>query len=358
MSCKLHTPHVADSSAITPWNYPHLCTVNTVVPAILAGNAVIIKPAPQTPVPAERVLEAFTEAGLPPSVLQVVHLSQESTLKGLVADPRVDYVVFTGSVAGGRAVDEAAAQGPGFKGVGLELGGKDPAYVRPDADLKYTVENLVDGAFFNSGQSCCGIERIYVHSAVYDEFVKRFVALTKEYKLGDPLDPATNLGPVVSLASAKRIRAQIDDALKKGAKALVSEADFPAAKEGTTLVGPTVLVNVDHSMDIMVEETFGPAIGIMKVDSDQEALALMNDSPYGLTASVWTNGADPASTQVFHTFAEDLETGTVYMNRADALDPALPWAGVKNSGRGLSLSAMGYDHLTRAKSVMMRVRTD
>jgi acyl-CoA reductase-like NAD-dependent aldehyde dehydrogenase len=345
-------------AAITPWNYPHLCTVNSVVPALLAGNAVIIKPAPQTPVSAERVLEAFTAAGLPQNVLQVIHLSQETTLNNLCADPRIDFVAFTGSVPGGRAVQEAAANGQGFKGVGLELGGKDPAYVREDVDLKYTVANLVDGAFFNSGQSCCAIERIYVHSSVYDEFVKQFVALAKaDYVLGDPTKQETTLGPVVSLASAARIRKQVADAVAAGAKLELAESEFPGAKEGTTLVGPQVLTNVDHSMDVMAEETFGPVIGIMKVESDDEALALMNDSPYGLTASVWTNASDAASINVFNSFVEDLEAGTVYLNRADALDPALPWTGVKNSGRGISLSTLGYDQLTRAKSVMMRVKT-
>lgn len=234
-------------SIITPWNFPHLCTVNSVIPALLAGNAVIIKPAPQTPVPAERWLQTLTAAGLPTNVLQVVHLAQEDTLNLLVADPRIDFVTFTGSVVGGRAVQEAAAKGPLFKGVGLELGGKDPAYVRADADLDYTVANLVDGAIFNSGQSCCAVERIYVHSSIFDEFVKRYAETAKkDYVLGDPLKPETTLGPVVSLASATRIRKQIADAIAKGATAVVSEADFPGAKEGTTLVGPTVLVNVDH----------------------------------------------------------------------------------------------------------------
>jgi acyl-CoA reductase-like NAD-dependent aldehyde dehydrogenase len=304
------------------------------------------------------VLSAFIAAGLPTNVLQVIHLSQQVILANLCTDPRVDFIAFTGSVAGGRAVAEAAAKGEGFKGVGLELGGKDPAYVRPDADIAYAVGNLVDGAFFNSGQSCCAIERIYVHSAVYDDFVARFAAQTRsDYTLGDPMAPTTTLGPVVSLASAQRVRKQVADAVAAGATLLVAESEFPGAKEGTTLVGPQVLVNVDHSMALMTEESFGPVIGIMKVESDDEALALMNDSEFGLTASVWTSAADPASVAVFNTFVEDLETGTVYMNRADALDPALPWGGVKNSGRGLSLSTLGYDQLTRAKAVMMRVKT-
>ncbi|KAL7424871.1 hypothetical protein Q5752_000557 [Cryptotrichosporon argae] len=342
--------------AITPWNYPHLCTVNSVIPALLSGNAVILKPAPQTPVPSERVLSAFTAAGLPANVLQVAHLSQQTTLENLVPDPRVDFVAFTGSVAGGRAVQEAAAKGSGFKGVALELGGKDPAYVREDADLAYSVENLVDGAMFNSGQSCCAVERIYVQSPIYDEFVKRFVETAKQYKLGDPSKPETTLGPVVSLAAAERIRKQVKDAVAAGAELILGESEFPEAKEGTTLVGPQVLVNVDHTMDIMKEETFGPAIGIMKVENDEEALALMNDSPYGLTASVWTSPTDPASLTAFNNLVEELEAGTVYLNRADALDPALPWTGVKNSGRGISLSTLGYDQLTRAKAVMMRVQ--
>ncbi|KLT39977.1 aldehyde dehydrogenase [Cutaneotrichosporon oleaginosum] len=342
--------------AITPWNFPHLTAVNSVLPALLAGNAVIIKPAPQTPVPAERVLECFNTAGLPTNVLQVIHLSQQATLD-LCADGRVNFVSFTGSVPGGRAVQEAAAHGKGFKGVGLELGGKDPAYVREDADLKYTVANLVDGAFFNSGQSCCSVERIYVHSAVHDEFVAQFAELTrKDYVLGDPMAEGTTLGPVVSLASAKRIRKQVADAVAAGATLLVGEAEFAGAKEGTTLVGPQVLTNVDHSMEVMTEETFGPVAAIMKVESDEEALALMNDSKYGLTASVWTNPDDAASIAVFNNFVEELEAGTVYLNRADALDPAVPWTGVKDTGRGYSLSVLGYGQLTQAKSVMMRVK--
>ncbi|RSH93446.1 hypothetical protein EHS25_007802 [Saitozyma podzolica] len=343
---------------IVPWNYPHLCIVNSVLPGLIAGNAVIIKPAPQTPLPAERVLSTWTAAGLPANVLQVVHLDQESTLNKFVADPRIDFVSFTGSVVGGRAVQEAAAKGKGFKGVGLELGGKDPAYVRQDADLKFTVENLVDGAMFNSGQSCCAVERIYVHSAIYDEFVKQFVELSKAYKLGDPLKPDTTLGPVISVASAARIRKQVKDAVAAGAQLVLDESAFPGAKEGTTLVGPQVLTNVDHTMEIMMEETFGPTIGIMKVESDDEALALMNDSPYGLTASIWTSPSDPSSLAVFNHFVEELECGTVYLNRADALDPAVPWSGWKDSGRGVSLSHLGYDQLTRSKAVMMRVKLD
>ncbi|KAG9126497.1 hypothetical protein FRC07_003203 [Ceratobasidium sp. 392] len=236
------------------------------------------------------------------------------------------------------------------------LGGKDPAYVRSDADVDYTTAELVDGAFFNSGQSCCAVERIYVHDSIYDKFVSAYVDIVKKYKLGDPTEPGTNLGPVVSLASAERIRKQVDDAVKAGATPLVPEDLFPVAKPGTTYVAPQVLVNVDHSMDVMKEETFGPVVGIMRVSSDEAALELMNDSPYGLTASVWTT-TKPESQEAFLRFVDELETGTVFLNRCDYLDPALAWTGVKDSGRGISLSKFGYDQLTRAKSVHMKIVT-
>jgi len=261
-------------------------------------------------------------------------------------------------VAGGRAIDQAAANAPSLKGIGLELGGKDPAYVRADADLDYTVAELVDGAMFNSGQSCCAIERIYVHSAVYAPFVSKYVELVKKYKLGDPTQTDVNLGPVVSVASAEKIRKQISDAVKAGAKALIPEDLFPSAQVGTAYVAPQVLIDVDHSMDVMMEETFGPVVGIMKVSSDEEAVRLMNDSPYGLTASIWTNAeTNPDSETAFLKLADDLFTGTVFLNRCDYLDPALAWTGVKDSGRGVSLSKFGYDQLTRAKSIHLKIKT-
>ncbi|KIP02001.1 hypothetical protein PHLGIDRAFT_130969 [Phlebiopsis gigantea 11061_1 CR5-6] len=336
---------------IAPWNYPYLVSINSVLPALIAGNTVLFKPSPQTPLTAERFAAALVRAGVPDDAVQVLHLTPQLTAAA-AQHPAVDFVSFTGSVAGGKAVERAAAEGGGFKGVGLELGGKDPAYVRPDADLDYTVAELVDGAFFNSGQSCCSIERIYVHESLYEPFVAKFVELAKGYRLGDPTDPNTNLGPVVSVASAERIRAQVDDALKKGAKALLPAELFPAAQPGTAYVAPQVLVDVNHTMDIMTEETFGPVIGIQPVASDDAALALMNDSPYGLTASVWTHDEE-----AFARFADELECGTVFLNRCDYLDPALAWTGVKDSGRGVSLSKFGYDQLTRAKSVHMKIKT-
>ncbi|SJX62701.1 related to aldehyde dehydrogenase [Sporisorium reilianum f. sp. reilianum] len=340
---------------VTPWNYPYLTTVNGLITALLAGNAVVLKPSPQTPLTAESFQRTLEQAGLPKDLLQIAHLDFDTTAK-LAADARIKFLIFTGSVAGGKALAKAAADGPGFKGVGLELGGKDPAYVRHDADIKWAAEELVDGAMFNSGQSCCSVERIYVHASVFDEFVDEFVAVAKGYKLGDPSQPGTSLGPVVSLASAERIRKQIDDALSKGAKNLIPDDLFAEAKAGTALVAPTVLVNVDHSMDIMIEETFGPAIGIQKVESDTEALELMNNSHYGLTASVWTDIENAESAAAFDKLATQLETGTVYLNRADVLDPALPWTGVKDSGRGVSLSTLGFDALTQPKSIHMRLR--
>ncbi|KAL5521982.1 hypothetical protein ACEPAF_1838 [Sanghuangporus sanghuang] len=342
---------------ITPWNYPYLVTINSVLPALVAGNAVLLKPSPQTPLVAERLQRAFEAAGVPKGVFQAVHLGPEG-VEHVVKHKSVDFVCFTGSVVGGKTVEKMAVNAQGFKGVALELGGKDPAYVRADADFDYTVAELVDGAFFNSGQSCCAIERIYVHESIFDKFVAAYVELVKKYKLGDPTDPSTTLGPVVSVASAEKIRKQVADAVAAGAKPLVPEQLFPAAISGTAFVAPQVLINVNHSMEIMMEETFGPVIGIQSVSSDKEALSLMNDSPYGLTASVWTDAANSeVSMAAFLTFADGLETGTVFLNRCDYLDPALAWTGVKNSGRGVSLSKFGYDQLTRAKSVHMKFKT-
>ncbi|KAJ8463636.1 hypothetical protein ONZ45_g17507 [Pleurotus djamor] len=342
---------------IAPWNFPYLTSVNSILPAILAGNAVLLKPSPQTPTTAERIAKCFEIAGLPADVFQVLHLSNE-LVSHTIQHKSVNFVSFTGSVVNGQSVEKAATESKTFKGVALELGGKDPAYVRADADLDYTVAELVDGAFFNSGQSCCAVERIYVHEFIYDAFVSKFVDIVKQYRLGDPTDKNTNLGPVVSLASAERIAKQVTDALSKGAKPLVPEGTFPAAQPGTTYFAPQVLVDVDHSMEVMTEETFGPVVGIQKVASDDEAITLMNDSIYGLTASVWTNAeANLESQAAFLRISDDIETGTVFLNRCDYLDPALAWTGVKHSGRGVSLSKFGFDQLTRPKSIHMKIKT-
>ena len=330
---------------VAPWNYPWLTSVNAVIPALLAGNSVILKMAAQTPLVAERYAEAFKAAGLPAGVFQFLHMSHDQVAR-TIGDARVDFVAFTGSVAGGHAVQAAAAKR--FIAIGLELGGKDPAYVRADADLKYAVENLVDGSYFNSGQSCCGIERIYVQKPLFKDFVEGFVELTRQYKLGNPLEKETNLGPLVRTDAADSVRAQIKQATRKGAKALLKLKDKP----GTPYLPPEILVNVDHGMDVMVEETFGPVVGIQPVKDDAEAIRLMNDSRYGLTASIWTADADAALK-----IGDQVETGTWFMNRCDYLDPALAWTGVKDSGRGCTLSKLGLESFTRPKSFHLRLGT-
>jgi acyl-CoA reductase-like NAD-dependent aldehyde dehydrogenase len=331
---------------VAPWNYPYLCAVNSIVPAVLAGNTIVLKHATQTLLCAERMSEAFAAAGAPDGVFQHV-VATHDDVATMIADPRIDFVVFTGSVEGGRTIQRRA--GERFIGTGLELGGKDPSFVRADCDLAYTIGENVDGSFFNSGQSCCAIERIYVHVDVYDEFVDGFVEATRSYELGDPLDEATTIGPMVSASAAERFPAQISEALAAGARALVPEAHYPAARPGTVYMRPTVLVDVDHSMRVMTEESFGPVIGIMKVRSDGEAVRLMNDSAYGLTASIWTSDVDAAIE-----IADQVATGTVYMNRCDYVDPALVWTGVKDSGRGQALGPLGFDAFTRVKSFHLK----
>jgi len=331
---------------VAPWNYPYLTAVNSIIPALMAGNTVILKHSAQTPLCAERIAEAFETAGLPEDVFQYFHASHE-TVADVIKQPEVSYIAFTGSVAGGEAVEKAASGL--FKGVGLELGGKDPAYVRADADLNFCIENIVDGVYFNSGQSCCGIERIYVHKDVFEPFVEGFKALVNQYQLGNPLDEETTLGPMVRDSAANFVREQIKDAISKGAKALIDPNHFPADTGNTAYLAPQVLIDVNHDMRVMTEESFGPVVGIQAVESDEEALQLMNDSEFGLTASVWTNDQQAALE-----LADNLETGTCFMNRCDYLDPALAWVGIKNSGRGCTLSSMGYEHLTRPKSFHLR----
>ncbi|MFJ5486797.1 aldehyde dehydrogenase family protein [Hansschlegelia beijingensis] len=331
---------------IAPWNYPFLTAVNTIVPALIAGNAVLLKHAAQTILVGERFQEAMDKADLPKGLFRNVVLDHEQS-GALIAAGAFDHINFTGSVAGGRAVEKAAAGT--FTSLGLELGGKDPAYVRADADLDFAIENIVDGAFYNSGQCCCGVERIYVHESLYDRFVAGAVELTSRYVLGNPLDDATTLGPMSATRFAETVRSQTREALEKGAKAHLDPRAFPGDREGTPYLAPQILTEVDHSMRVMVEESFGPVVGIMKVRDDDEAVRLMNDSPYGLTASIWTREADVAEA-----LGDRIETGTVYMNRCDYLDPALAWTGVKDTGRGASLSEIGFQLLTRPKSFHLR----
>lgn len=336
---------------MAPWNYPYLTAVNAVVPALLAGNVVLLKHSEQTFLCAERFADAFEAAGLPEGVFQALRLSHEQSASLIGRDGGPDLVCFTGSVGGGSAVQRAAAnRRDRFVTVGLELGGKDAAYVRADVDLDAAVAGLVDGAFYNAGQSCCGVERIYVHADVYDRFVKQYVDAVRALRLGDPTDPGTTLGPLVRTRSADFVREQIRHAVGDGARTLIDPADFPSDEPGTPYLAPQVLVDVNHAMDVMAEETFGPVVGIMKVDTDAEAVGLVNDSPYGLTASVWTVDEDAALD-----LGSQLEVGTVFMNRCDYLDPALAWTGVKASGRGVTLSRLGYEQLTRPKSFHLRL---
>lgn len=329
---------------VAPWNYPYLTAINTILPALIAGNTVILKPAAQTALTGERFADAFRDAGLPDGVFDSALVSHETVARWIGAR-MVDFVSFTGSVRGGSAIERAAVGT--FLPVALELGGKDPAYVRADADLEFSAAELVDGSFFNSGQSCCGVERIYVDRKVYPAFLEHFVRLAEATQhLGDPTRPTTTLGPVVSGHAAESIRRQVADALAQGARMAIG-----AGME--TSHGPyvpaTVLTGVDHSMAIMTEETFGPTVGIMPVDGDDMAIRLMNDSRYGLSASVWT-GDRAAGAAILGRVA----TGTGFVNRCDYLDPGLAWVGIKDSGRGCSLSELGFHHVTRPKSLYVR----
>ena len=330
---------------IAPWNYPFLTAVNTIVPALIAGNAVVLKHASQTLLAGERLAEAMAAGGVPTDVFQNLVLDHDTT-EALIAGRNFGFVNFTGSVAGGRAIERAAAGT--FTATGLELGGKDPGYVRADADLDAAVDGLMDGAMFNSGQCCCGIERIYVHESLFDAFVQKAVAWVRGQRLGDPTDPGTTMGPMAHRRFADLVRGQIDDAVAQGARALIDPAEFPA-DDGGAYLAPQILVDVTHRMRIMREESFGPVVAIMPVADDDQAIALMNDSDFGLTASIWT--ADPdAAVRI----GARLQTGTVFMNRCDYLDPALCWSGCKDTGRGAALSRLGYLAVTRPKSYHLK----
>ena len=329
---------------VAPWNYPYMTAINTVAPALIAGNAVMLKHASQTPLVGERLAAAFHAAGVPTDVFQNVFLDHTTT-SDLISDRAFGFVNFTGSVVGGKAMEVAAAGT--FTGIGLELGGKDPGYVLDDANLDDAVDTLIDGAMFNSGQCCCGIERIYVHESLFDQFVKKAVAIVNGYKLGNPLDTETTLGPMAHVRFADEVRAQTAEAIAMGAKAHIDPALFP--KDGGAYLMPQILTNVTHDMRVMRDESFGPVVGIMSVKDDAEAIKLMNDSNFGLTASVWTQ--DTARAEAI---ADQIDTGTVFMNRADYLDPGLCWTGCKDTGRGGGLSVIGFHNLTRPKSYHMK----
>jgi len=332
---------------VAPWNYPYMTAINTVAPALIAGNSVILKHSTQTLLVGERMVGAFHSAGVPEDVFQNIFVDHDTTSK-LIANRSFDFVNFTGSVGGGKAMEIAAAGT--FTGLGLELGGKDPGYVMEDANLDAAVETLIDGAMFNSGQCCCGIERIYVAEPLYDQFIKKAVEIVKAYKLGNPLDEATTIGPMANVRFAREVRNQITEAVADGATAHI--ATF-AEDDGGAYLTPQILTNVTHDMRVMREESFGPVVGIMKVKSDSEAVSLMNDSNFGLTASIWTNDIDRAQR-----VGDQLDSGTVFMNRCDYLDPALCWTGCKDTGRGGGLSVIGYHNLTRPKSYHLKKAND
>jgi len=328
---------------VAPWNYPYMTAINTVAPALIAGNTVILKHSTQTLLVGERMAKAFHAAGIPEDVFQNVFLDHDTTSK-LIADRCFDFINFTGSVGGGKAMEVAAAGT--FTGIGLELGGKDSGYVMEDADLDAAVDTLIDGAMFNSGQCCCGIERIYVVESLFDQFVEKAVAIVNGYKLGDPLDAETTIGPMANVRFAKEVRSQIDEAVAMGAKTHIEVA---SEDDGGAYLSPQILTNVTHDMRVMRDESFGPVVGIMKVKDDAEAIALMNDSNFGLTASLWTKDIVRAQT-----IGDQIETGTIFMNRCDYLDPALCWTGCKDTGRGGGLSVIGYHNLTRPKSYHLK----
>ncbi len=328
---------------VAPWNYPYMTAINTVAPALIAGNTVVLKHATQTLLVGERMARAFHAAGLPEDVFQNVFLDHDTT-SALIAERAFDFVNFTGSVGGGKAMERAAAGT--FTGVGTELGGKDPGYVMEDADLDAAVDTLIDGAMFNSGQCCCGIERIYVHESLFDAFVEKAVAIVQGYTLGNPLDPEISIGPMANVRFAEEVRAQINEALADGAKAHI---EAMPGDDGAAYLTPQILTNVTHDMRVMRDESFGPVVGIMPVKDDEEAIALMNDSQFGLTASLWTRDLDRAAR-----VGDRIETGTVFMNRADYLDPGLCWTGCKDTGRGGGLSVIGYHNLTRPKSYHLK----
>ncbi|KAF2008966.1 aldehyde dehydrogenase [Aaosphaeria arxii CBS 175.79] len=326
------------------WNFPYLILVNSLIPALLSGNSVIIKPSPQTPLVGTRIVEIFTEAGFPQNVLQVIQTGDPNMLEQLVKLPKIQQVTFTGSTAVGIKLREATAGR--IIPLGLELGGNDPAYVRQDVYVKYVAAQLVDGAVFNTGQSCCSIERVYVHDSVHDELVQEMQNELSIYKVGDPFDQTTTVGPAISAAAVKSIKAQIDDALSKGAlDATPANPTFQNLPLKGSFIAPRILTNANHTMAVMRDETFGPVIPVCKVSSDEEAIALMNDSDYGLTASVWTKDISRGEEII-----DKLEAGTVFLNRADYPNPDLAWTGWKNSGLGCTLGPKGFDAFYKLKS--------
>jgi acyl-CoA reductase-like NAD-dependent aldehyde dehydrogenase len=327
---------------ISAWNYPYFVGSNVFVPALLAGNAVLYKPSEFATLTGRHIAETLHEAGVPADVFVAV-IGSKAAGAALLRQP-IDGVFFTGSYATGAKV--GAAAGRKMIKVQLELGGKDPVYVCEDVDVKTAAASIADGAFYNTGQSCCSVERIYVHEKIHDAFVAAFLAEVKGYRIGDPMDEATYIGPITRAAQLEVLRRQAADAKRKGAK-LLTGGDV--IKRKGNWFAPTVFVGVDHRMALMKDESFGPIIGIQKVKDDAEAVALMNDTEYGLTAGVYTPDEKRA-----RRILRRVNAGSAYWNCCDRVSPRLPWSGVGHSGIGLTLSTYGIQTFTRPKAWHLR----
>ncbi len=327
---------------ISAWNFPYFVGSNVFVPALAAGNAVLYKPSEFATLSGLHIAEMLHEAGVPRDVFVPV-VGDGATGAALTRQP-VDGVFFTGSYATGAKI--AAAAGRRMIKVQLELGGKDPVYVCPDVDVRAAAAGIADGAFYNAGQSCCSVERIYVHESIHDAFVAAFVAEVKGYKMGDPMDEATYIGAITRRPQLDVLKKQVADAKKKGATLM---AGGSAVRGKGNWFQPTVLTEVDHSMALMTDESFGPIIGIQAVADDDAAVDLMNDTAYGLTAGVYTNDPKRAKKILARVHA-----GSVYWNCCDRVSPRLPWSGVGHSGIGLTLSTYGIQAFTRPKAWHLR----
>ncbi|MCA9230394.1 MAG: aldehyde dehydrogenase family protein [Planctomycetales bacterium] len=332
---------------IAAWNYPLVIPINIIVPALLAGNVVLLKHSAKTPFTGQAFADAFAKLEIPDLVTNLTLTHAQTT--ELISNPHIDHVSFTGSVDGGHRIYQAVAQSR-LIDVGLELGGKDPAYVAADADLDFAAANLVDGACYNAGQSCCAIERVYVHQTLYQPFLEKAAALLAEYQLGDPLDESTTMGPLASRSAPQFLQQQVDDAVGRGARLIVG-GRAPSELAGNFYL-PTLLADVANDAQVMQEESFGPLLPVSSVCDEDEAVARMNDSAFGLTASVWTSDQQRAEA-----IASRLNAGTIFQNRCDFLDPALPWTGWGDSGKGSTLSPYGFYYLTRRKSIHFRTAT-
>jgi acyl-CoA reductase-like NAD-dependent aldehyde dehydrogenase len=331
---------------ISAWNYPYFVGSNVFIPALLAGNAVLYKPSEYATRTGLSIARWLHESGVPESIF--APLTGRGEVGAALLEQPVDGVFFTGSHATGRKIARSVA-GRLIK-VQLELGGKDPVYVCDDVEVNATAAEIADGAFYNAGQSCCAVERLYVHAAIFDAFVERFVETISAFKVGDPTDENTDIGPLARREQLAVLEAQVADATARGARILLGGKRIQrgALKRGNYFA-PTVLVNVSHTMRVMREESFGPIIGVMPVRNDAEAVEKMNATPYGLTAGVYT----PERRRAEAILAQ-VRTGSAYWNCCDRVSPRLPWSGRKNSGLGLTLSREGIQTFTHPKAWHLR----